>query len=58
VSAPALIIRIELERRPVVYADYLHEGEGLRMLDWLRHHPAQAELIERALELAKRERAA
>lgn len=57
-SAPGIIIRLELEAAPLVIADFLNDGEMARMNDWLDHHPAQAELIARALELAEAERAA
>jgi hypothetical protein len=57
-SAPCVVIRLEFERRPVVFADYLTESEEIRMADWLGVHGDYAELVARALELATEERAA
>jgi hypothetical protein len=58
VSAPSVHIVLELEATPRVYCDYLHDGEEDRMRDWLAGHDDYLELIDRALELATRERAA
>jgi hypothetical protein len=58
VSAPAVIIRLELEKAPAIYHDCAREGDYARLIDWLRAHPAQADLVARALELARLERAA
>jgi hypothetical protein len=59
VNPPAVVIRVEFERvEPVVFADYLDEGDELRMRDWLGRRPELSDLIRRALELADRERAA
>jgi hypothetical protein len=57
-NAPAIVIRLELEAAPRIVCDYLLEEEEVRMLDWLRAHPAQEDLVTRALEIARMERAA
>jgi hypothetical protein len=57
-SGPAVVIRLELETTPRVIADYLSEGEERRMVDWLRAHPEQEDLVTRALEIARLGRAA
>jgi hypothetical protein len=58
VSPPAVIIRLEFERPPVVYADYLTEGDEVRMRDWLLVHPRWADLVNHAQELAAEAKAA
>jgi hypothetical protein len=58
VTAPSVHIVLELEAAPRVYCDYLHDGEDARMVDWLAGHDEYRELIDRALEVAERERAA
>jgi hypothetical protein len=59
VTAPAIVIRVEFERvEPVVFSDYLDDGDESRMAAWLDRRPELAALIERALELAEQERAA
>jgi hypothetical protein len=58
VTPPAIVVRFELEARPVVFADYLDDSEAERMADWLDRHPDYARVIEDARELAERERAA
>lgn len=57
-SAPAIVIRIELEEPLRVFAAWLHEGDELRMQRWLKDHPEEAELLDRALALELRKRAA
>lgn len=57
-SAPAAVIRFELERRPTVYFEALHEGERDRLLDWLRAHPEFEDVFARACKLVEQERAA
>jgi hypothetical protein len=52
VSAPAVIIRIELEGPIVVYSDALREGEQLRLEDWVRADADRLEIVERALDLS------
>jgi hypothetical protein len=51
VSTPAVVIRLEIERRPVVYLDTVSDGEETRLTDWLDAHPEQQALVDRALEL-------
>jgi hypothetical protein len=58
VNAPAVIIRLELEARPKLIADYLDDGEAVRMDEWLSQHPAYRQLVDDALRLAETERAA
>jgi len=59
VNPPAVVIRVEFERvEPVIYSDYLDEGDELRMAAWLERRPELAALISRALELVTTERAA
>jgi hypothetical protein len=58
VSAPAIVIRLELEQSPRLHHDCTTDGEYARLLDWLRAHPAQSDLVSRALELVDREQAA
>jgi hypothetical protein len=57
-QAPAWILRLELEARPVIIVDTLDDGEADRLADWLRAKPEYAELVERASDLMQRERAA
>jgi hypothetical protein len=56
VSAPAVVIVLALEEPTVVYFDALGEGETHRLLDWL--NPEQLDLLDRASEMADRERTA
>jgi hypothetical protein len=60
VNAPAVVIRIELERRPVVYVEAGDDGEDARLRDWVTAHPRYAALVARAraLELEAQEPAA
>jgi hypothetical protein len=58
VSAPAIVIRLELEQPTRLHHDCMTDGEYARLLDWLRTHPAQAALVARAIELVDQERAA
>lgn len=57
-SAPAVVIVLELEARPRVIVGTLDDGEAARLRDWLDAHPELLMLITRALELDDRERAA
>jgi len=50
-SAPAIVIRIPLEGRPVCCFDCRNEAEELRLFDWLRTHPELLEIVSRTLEL-------
>jgi hypothetical protein len=59
VTSPAVVIRFELERRPVVYVDALHEEDELRLRDWLDNgRPDLGALIDAAIELADETRQA
>jgi hypothetical protein len=58
-SAPGIVIVFPLEGVPVVSVDVMHESEQQRLLDWINDgRPEYAELVFRALALAKAERAA
>jgi hypothetical protein len=55
---PAVVIRLEYERPPVVYCDALNDADELRLGFWLAEaRPEYGELVSRALDLAARERA-
>jgi hypothetical protein len=58
VSAPAVIIRLELEASPHIYLDTIHSGEEARLRDWIERHPDYVALIRRAQQIAEQERAA
>lgn len=56
-DAPALVIRFELEARPIVYVDTLDPGEEARLTDWLLEaRPDLGELAARAMELSNPDR--
>lgn len=57
-NAPAIVIRLSLEARPYVYIDAIHESDERRLTEWLESKPQYAELVARALELEREERAA
>jgi hypothetical protein len=46
------VIRLELEAAPKVLLDCLHEGDELRLLDWLAARPELQALYEAALQIA------
>jgi hypothetical protein len=50
-SAPALIIRLELEAAPKVFGDCMSEGEADGLKDWIDSNPELLDLVESALEL-------
>jgi len=52
VTAPALVIRLELERRPQVREEAMSEGEATRLADWIKSHESLRQLVEDALLLA------
>jgi hypothetical protein len=52
-SAPALVIRLEIEARPKVYIDAMREGEADRLLDWLLENEALRDLLLRVDELCE-----
>jgi hypothetical protein len=57
-TAPAVVIRLELEARPLVYADALTDTDAARAWLWVNRDTRRRELVARALELAREERAA
>jgi hypothetical protein len=57
VSAPAIVVRVELEEPLRVLASWPREDDELRMGVWLADHPAQAALVRWAIELAAEEQA-
>jgi hypothetical protein len=57
VSAPAYVVRLEVEAAPHVVVDALTEGESDRLRDWIAEHPAYWELVERPLQLRAEARA-
>lgn len=57
-SAPAIVIRLELEAAPRVYMEALHEGDGARLGQWLASRVELLELVELAMRLENERRAA
>ena len=57
VTAPAVVIRFELEAPPAVFKDCASKGEQWRLEDWLNAHPEYWELLLRARDLAEAEAA-
>ena len=57
-SPPAVVIRLEVEAPPRLIVEALTEGENARLFDWVGANPDYSELVERALDLESRERAA
>lgn len=58
-NAPSIVIRVEFERvEPVVFCDYLDDGDDRRMVAWLGRRPELADLIAQAVALAQEARAA
>jgi len=45
-GAPALHIVLPLEGRPQIYNDCQHEGDELRLADWLASSDEAVELLE------------
>ena len=56
-SAPAILIRLELEAAPRLLVETTTEDEHLRLVHWIESHPPYLELVQRALAL-EQERAA
>ena len=56
-SAPAIVIRLELEAAPRIYADVLYEGDSDRLSLWLASMPRYADLFDEACRLAEEARA-
>jgi hypothetical protein len=57
-SAPAVVIRLELEAPPRLFADALGKNEWKRLSDWLSAHPRYLRLIQEAIALETEERTA
>jgi hypothetical protein len=57
-SAPAIVIRLELEAAPKLLTDCLSEAEEERLIDWLEVHPELRQLIVLAYELRDEAKAA
>lgn len=57
-TAPAFVIRLPLEGRPLLSWDCLTEGEWDRLIFWLDANPARVALLRAALALVEQERAA
>jgi hypothetical protein len=55
---PGLTILLPLEGAPRVWIDVLNDSEERRLWEWIDSRPDLVELVEAALELAARERAA
>jgi hypothetical protein len=58
VTAPAVLIRFELEAAPRLFVESLNDREHDRLIDWVEAHPDYLDLIRRALALETQERAA
>jgi hypothetical protein len=50
-SAPSIVIVLELEAAPLLLCNCVDESEERRLEDWLDAHPALLELAAKALEL-------
>jgi hypothetical protein len=57
-SAPAAVIRLELEAAPRVLIDCMNEREEIRLADWITSHPRLLDLVAAALELQNEAEAA
>jgi hypothetical protein len=57
-SAPAVVIRLEIEAHPVIILEALSEDEKDRLADWIDAHEEYGELIRQAVKLVDWERAA
>jgi hypothetical protein len=54
-NPPAIVIRLELERSPVVYVDAQHQGDVERLYDWIeRGRPELGRLLAPLLELDRK----
>jgi hypothetical protein len=47
VILPAVVIRLPIEGRPIVYTDALNDAEAERLADWLNASSNARELLER-----------
>ena len=50
--APAIVVRLELERRPVLFYDTPDRDDAARVADWVGADPACRALVADALALA------
>jgi hypothetical protein len=50
---PAIVVRFELERRPVVLSTAQHERDQQRLLAWLNSRERYAHLVAEAIDLAQ-----
>jgi hypothetical protein len=55
---PSVLVVLSLEAAPTVVIDALDEREAQRLGDWLCSHDDYLELVDRAQEIAERDRAA
>ena len=51
--APALVIRLELEARPMMYVEAMFEGEAARLFETLHANDALREFLRVANELCE-----
>jgi hypothetical protein len=49
-AAPAIVVRLEFERRPVAHLDCDHEEDAVRLDDWLTSHPKWAAAVAQLLD--------
>ncbi len=57
-TAPAIVIRLELEAAPKLYVDAVNSAEHDRLLDWIGSQPHYLRLIQAAIDLEAERRAA
>lgn len=57
-TAPAVLIRIPLEGAPRLLVDALTERNHQRIVHWIATHPEYLELVQRAIALEAKARAA
>ena len=57
-TAPAVVIRLELEAAPCVIIDAVNDAELARLADWIHARPGIAELVTFAIELEGEAKAA
>jgi hypothetical protein len=50
-NPPTLTIVLPLEGPPRIFVDALHEGDDVRLRDWIGHHPELADLLDDALAI-------
>jgi hypothetical protein len=57
-NLPRVVITLAFESKPRVVSICDHEGDQLRLADWLEAHPELGEIVKRACALQREERAA